>query len=170
MWAKIITIKRTKDFSLCVLNLFNTRVPQFELNYWNKWTFPRYSNLLRCTCILGTVHWKNPNCVRFSTHGSARARTAVQLKSDNVSAIWFVINNMWNKQGSANVCFCWCMCILASQYITTTAMKEEKSGQTIHSCSMRVYAGIWAFIPSSPGCWWRTSTGETWTAHVDICV
>ncbi len=53
MWAKIITIKRTKDlnyFSLCALNLFNTRVSQFELNYWNKWTFPRHSNLLRCTC------------------------------------------------------------------------------------------------------------------------
>ncbi len=53
MWAKIITIKRTKDlnyFSLCALNLFNTQVSQFELNYWNKWTFPRYSNLLRCTC------------------------------------------------------------------------------------------------------------------------
>ncbi len=39
MWAKIITIKRTKDlnyFSLCAFNLFNTRVSQFELNYWNK--------------------------------------------------------------------------------------------------------------------------------------
>ncbi len=47
MWAKIITIKRTKDlnyFSLCAFNLFNTRVSQFELNYWNKWTFPQYSN------------------------------------------------------------------------------------------------------------------------------
>ncbi len=22
-----------------------------ELNYWNKWTFPWHSNLLRCTCI-----------------------------------------------------------------------------------------------------------------------
>ncbi len=54
MWAKIITIKRTKDlnyFSLCALNLFNTRVSQFELNYWNKLTFPWYSNLLKCTCI-----------------------------------------------------------------------------------------------------------------------
>ncbi len=54
MWAKIITIKRTKDlnyFSLCALNLFNTRVSQFELNYWNKWTFPPHTNLLRCTCI-----------------------------------------------------------------------------------------------------------------------
>ncbi len=30
---------------------------------------------------------------RFSTHGSARTRTAVQLKSDNASVIWFVINN-----------------------------------------------------------------------------
>ncbi len=55
LWAKIITIKITKDlnyFSLCALNLFNTRVSQFELNYWNKLTFPRHSNLLRCTCIL----------------------------------------------------------------------------------------------------------------------
>ncbi len=54
MWAKIITIKRTKDlnyFSLCALNLFNTRVSQFDLNYGNKWTFPRHSNLLRCTCV-----------------------------------------------------------------------------------------------------------------------
>ncbi len=53
MWAKIITIKRTKYlnyFSLCALNLFNTRVSQFEFNYWNKWTFPWHSNLLRCTC------------------------------------------------------------------------------------------------------------------------
>ncbi len=54
MWAKIITIKRTKDlnyFSLCALNLFNTRVSQFELNYWNKLTFTWHSNLLRCTCM-----------------------------------------------------------------------------------------------------------------------
>ncbi len=53
MWVKIITIKRTKDlnyFDLCAFNLFNTWVSQFELNYWNKWTFPRHSNLLRCTC------------------------------------------------------------------------------------------------------------------------
>ncbi len=52
MWAKILTIKITKDlnyFSLCALNLFNTWVSQFELNYWNKWTFPRHS-LLRYTC------------------------------------------------------------------------------------------------------------------------
>ncbi len=43
---------KTKNyFSLCALNLFNTRVSQFELNYWNKWTFPRHCNLFRCTCI-----------------------------------------------------------------------------------------------------------------------
>ncbi len=53
MWAKIITIKITKDlnyFSLCALHLFNTRVSQFEFNYWNKLTFPRHFNLLRSTC------------------------------------------------------------------------------------------------------------------------
>ncbi len=63
MWAKIITIKRTKDlnyFSLCALNLFNTWVSQFsqhELNYWNKLTFPRHSNLLRCTCTRAMITW-----------------------------------------------------------------------------------------------------------------
>ncbi len=58
IWAAIITIKRTKDlnyFSLCALNLFNTQVSQFELNYWNKWTFLRHSNLLRCTCITNEI-------------------------------------------------------------------------------------------------------------------
>ncbi len=34
--------------------------------------------------------------VRFSTHGSPRSRTVVQLKSDNF-AIWFVINNTEKK-------------------------------------------------------------------------
>ncbi len=38
-------IKDLNYFSLCALNLFNTRVSQFELNYWNKLTFPRHSNL-----------------------------------------------------------------------------------------------------------------------------
>ncbi len=33
------------------LHLFNTQVSQCELNYWNKWTFPRHSNLLRCICM-----------------------------------------------------------------------------------------------------------------------
>ncbi len=53
MWDKIVTIKRTNDlnyFSLCAFNLFNTQVSQFELNYWNKLTFPWHSSLLRCTC------------------------------------------------------------------------------------------------------------------------
>ncbi len=36
----------------------------------------------------GTVRGINPE-----PPGSASARTAVQLKSDNASAIWFVINN-----------------------------------------------------------------------------
>ncbi len=39
MWAKILTIKKNKDLnysSMCALNLFNTQVSQFELNYWNK--------------------------------------------------------------------------------------------------------------------------------------
>ncbi len=62
MRAKIITINRTKylnHFSLCALNLFNTRVSQFELNYWNKLTFPRHSNLLRCTCSSFLIGWNS---------------------------------------------------------------------------------------------------------------
>ncbi len=57
-------LKGTKDlnyFSLSALHLFNTQVSQFELNYWNKWTFPRHSNLLRCTCIYIYIYiyiWK----------------------------------------------------------------------------------------------------------------
>ncbi len=51
---------------------------------------------LNITEILGdgTVRGKK-RTPRFSTvhHGSARARTAVQFKSDNASAILFVINN-----------------------------------------------------------------------------
>ncbi len=50
----ILLTKLTKDLnylSLCALNLFNTQVSHFELNYWNKSTFPRHCNLLRCTCM-----------------------------------------------------------------------------------------------------------------------
>ncbi len=54
MLTKIITIKRTEDlnyFSLFALNLFNTRVSQFELNYWN--TFSElFHNIL--------IYWDAP--------------------------------------------------------------------------------------------------------------
>ncbi len=63
MWAKIITFKRTKDlnyFSLCAFNLCNTRVSQFELNYWNKLTFPRHTNLLICTCTHIYIYIHSP--------------------------------------------------------------------------------------------------------------
>ncbi len=50
-YSNLLRTKDLKYFSLCALNLFNTRVSQFELNYWNKLTLPRHSNLLRCTCI-----------------------------------------------------------------------------------------------------------------------
>ncbi len=114
--------------------------------------------------ILGVYIGTKKRTVRFSTHGLASTRTPVQLKSDNASAIWFAINNMWNKQDSANVCFCWWMRILASQYITTTAKKKKN----LRSCSMRVYSGIWAFIPSSPGCWWRENI--PWKSHTGPCL
>ncbi len=39
------------------------RTGQFKLNYWNKWTFPRHSNLLRCTCSCFGKH--NPESTDF---------------------------------------------------------------------------------------------------------
>ncbi len=49
-------------------------------------------------------------------------------------------NFRWHLEAFASELF------LASQYITITAIKKKnkkKSGQTIHSCSMRVpYAGL----------------------------
>ncbi len=83
MWDKIITIKRTKDlnyFSLCAFNLFNTQISQFEFNYWNKWTFPRHSNLLRCTCT-----WQNTSYKRSrwadSSWGSSFTRDALKTQT-----------------------------------------------------------------------------------------
>ncbi len=78
MWAKIITIKRTKDlnyFSLCAFNLFNKRVSQCEMNYWNKWTSPRHSNLLRCTCrsIKGSIHPKMKIVINYPLSCRSRA-------------------------------------------------------------------------------------------------
>ncbi len=80
MWAKIIKIKRTKDlnyFSLCALSLFNTRVSQFELNFWNKWTFSHHSNWLRCTC---TYFLKYRKCVLLIRASKAFSILPHQLK------------------------------------------------------------------------------------------
>ncbi len=91
MWAKIITIKRTKElnyFSLCALNLFNTRFSQFELNYWNKWTFPWHSNLLRCTC----THTLTGNFIRYTLLVSGWTpfafRTALILRGIDSTSCW----------------------------------------------------------------------------------
>ncbi len=74
MWAKIITIKRTKDlnyFSLCAFNLFNTQVSQFELNYWKKNNFSTIFKFIEMhlykltTCIL-TLRSKINTCIRSS--------------------------------------------------------------------------------------------------------
>ncbi len=86
MWAKIITIKRTKDlnyFSLFVLNLFNTRVSQFELNYWNKWTFPWHTIFLRCTCI-------------FLFYGASHL-VIIHVKTSSVNMPHFVLNRERKK-------------------------------------------------------------------------
>ncbi len=82
MWAKIITIKRTKDlnyFSLCALNLFNTRVSQFELNYLNKWTFPRHSTLMRCTCT-----WRKKWFVLIWQHTKSTFKSVRKTNFDSI--------------------------------------------------------------------------------------
>ncbi len=90
MWAKIITIKRTKDlnyFSLCAFNLFNTRVAQFDLNYWNKWTFPRHSNLLRCTCNL----WKCSIWLPLSKYRSLFTNDLLFAADTGLYLIWILL-------------------------------------------------------------------------------
>ncbi len=86
-------------FSLCILNLFNTRVSQFEFNYWNKWTFPRHSNLLRCTCTYLTacfatvskrnVHWVvlKHRCISYPIKAS---NTANVERPDYIHTILFL--------------------------------------------------------------------------------
>ncbi len=74
MWAKIITIKRTKDlnyFSLCAFNLFNT---QFELNYWNKWLF---HDIL--------IYWDAPPV--YKTHNWTVKTFRINLKDESLPII-----------------------------------------------------------------------------------
>ncbi len=90
MWAKIFTIKRTKDlnyFSLCAFNLFNTRVAQFDLNYWNKWTFPQHSNLLRCTCNL----WKCSIWLPLSKYRSLFTNDLLFAADTGLYLIWILL-------------------------------------------------------------------------------
>ncbi len=100
MWAKIITIKRTKDlnyFSLCALNLFNTRVSQLELNYWNKWTVSRHSNLLRCTCIycLYMKQYAVSSIQLFCCH---ILRVFSYHFAINMRSVWTAWFQFWGKQ------------------------------------------------------------------------
>ncbi len=102
MWAKIITIKRTKDlnyFSLCAFNLFNTRVSQFELNYWNKWTFPRHSNLLRCTCVCVYIYIHTLYCRVEELDWSAERQVLIPAEH-----LWGVFKcRPWAKNPSPNI-------------------------------------------------------------------
>ncbi len=107
MWAKIITIKRTKDlnyFSLWAFNLFNTRVSQFELNYWNKWTFPRHSNLFRYTCNNITEkknHRQNCECVLCTDEG---LMSYLQMYSTGC-VVLFRWDMAWGKTVLVSGCF-----------------------------------------------------------------
>ncbi len=57
---------------LKMLISFSSRIwSQFLLNYWNKWTFQRHSNLLRCACTSHTS--QNPinnRCIDPSPHST----------------------------------------------------------------------------------------------------
>ena len=48
---KMITNKGLEYLTLHVMSLHNVLVWPFKLNYWNTWTFARYSNFLSMTCI-----------------------------------------------------------------------------------------------------------------------
>ncbi len=101
MWAKIIKIKITKDlnyFSLCALNLFNTRVSQFELNYWNKLTFPRHSNLLRCTCMYDNqrcFHW-GVSLKLFETWMNDKVKSGMCLILNEINIIIAICSGKMN--------------------------------------------------------------------------
>ncbi len=87
MWAKIINIKKKQRLKLLqsVCNEFNTRVSQFELNYWNKWNFPQHSNLLRYTCMTSfickriTVHNCIDSCLRNTAAGTFKTVLKYQV-------------------------------------------------------------------------------------------
>ncbi len=90
MWAKIITIKRTKDlnyFCLCALDLFNTQVSQFELNYWlhSNWDAPvhdtisKIENLCSKSVILQILA-KQINMRNFN-----------KLKSNQMAHLWMLL-------------------------------------------------------------------------------
>ncbi len=77
------------ECSLCALDLFNTRVSQFELNYWNKLTFPQHSNLLRGTCKRSEIESKRVICIwklLLWTHIYAVKITLYASETDNCKA------------------------------------------------------------------------------------
>ncbi len=102
MWAKIITIKRTKGlnyFSLCAFNLFNTQVSQFELNYWNKWTVPRHSNLLRCTCSCMTLYLQQVFCLcRMSVEDFCRNFSDLDICCSDVNVLAGSHSSSWKSE------------------------------------------------------------------------
>ena len=69
--------KHLKYFTLYVMNLYNIWVSLFELNYWNKLTFPWYSNVFRCTCMCSTF---------FITHWLHTSGTAISILLKDTSA------------------------------------------------------------------------------------
>ncbi len=97
-----VTIKRTKDlnyFSLCALDLFNKRVSQLQLNYWNKLTFPWHSNLLRCTCICTSAAVSSVEIrvgqLAYSTGSMFSAKLQGCLSPHAISPDWIALTQLW---------------------------------------------------------------------------
>ncbi len=128
MWAKIITIKRTKDlnyFSLCAFNLFNTRVSQFELNYW---TCPRHSNLLRCTCM--------PPCQEH-----------IHAYASHPCCLLCCMTCRWWKSGCSFSLWDW---ELKIYFFTETSWNVDSSEHSTHfQCLLAIWGELWPREPSS---------------------
>ncbi len=112
-------------FSLCVLNLFKQRVSQFELNYWNKWTFPRCSNLLRCTCkYLKSQYFT----FDFSTSNQKTPLINKLLKTLHRSC-WLICKQTHSRWGSAEM-------VLMGLSLWEWTVYWDDSGKTSLSCSL----------------------------------
>ncbi len=151
MWAKIITITRTKDlncFCLCAWNLFNTRVSQFESNYWNKWTFPRHSNLLRCTCI--NIHSAIFIVCFVDDSGRFSQIHAVLLCIKHTKWLLHIYVHDFNIKTRWS-CFCGGKAYMFQQQLFSPCLKlmactTQKLGYKNYGCSFLFFCQILVFI------------------------
>ncbi len=139
MWAKIFTIKITKDlkyFSLCALNLFKTRVSHFELNYWNK--FPRHSNFLRCTCMSSMSPWDLSSWYIYAkTYNIDILKVLIDwnIVKANILAFFLIVASA----GSSFSFFFLTVCQTQDSYFDNAENRAMPENQSSHSLSSLVY-------------------------------